>query len=147
MGDDSPTSGTVRTRIVVVGVIYVLMVGLILLSPIKVTFLFEGFLDSVDQTYPASREALEIGANILLFVPAGWLAANLLPQRKRWLVLLGAAVISMGVEMIQAVCLPERVPSPVDVLANTLGAVVGLIVAAITPTQWLRRTGRATETN
>lgn len=85
---------------------------------------------------------LEAGANVLLFVPLGFLVALLLPRRRWWLVLLGAALASTAVETVQSVLLPHRIGSPRDVLDNTLGAAVGIGLAAAWQTVQRRRRGR-----
>lgn len=71
---------------------------------------------------------IEFVANILLFVPLGFLLTALSP-RPWWGVVL-AVTVSVGVELVQ-VLLPARLPSPRDVLANALGAGVGAMLAGV----------------
>ncbi|MGO4586519.1 VanZ family protein [Arthrobacter sp. 2RAF6] len=73
---------------------------------------------------------VEALANIILFAPAGLLLALTL-QRKRWwqLLALGAAV-SGTVELGQLLFLPDRFSSLQDILMNTLGVGLGLLLAA-----------------
>ncbi|HEX5331218.1 MAG TPA: VanZ family protein [Cellulomonas sp.] len=77
------------------------------------------------------RHVLELGANIVMFVPLGLLAALLLPRRRWWVALVGALLASVAVEAVQSAALPHRFGSLRDVLGNTLGAAIGIgLVAA-----------------
>ena len=69
---------------------------------------------------------LEFGANIAMFVPAGFLVAILLPSRRWWLALLMCPAISIGIELTQAIFLSARFATINDVIANSLGAAVGV---------------------
>ena len=71
---------------------------------------------------------LEFGANIAMFAPAGFLVALLLPLRRWWLALLICPAISIGIEITQAVFLSSRFATVNDVIANSLGAVVGVVI-------------------
>lgn len=74
---------------------------------------------------------VESAANVLLFVPLGFLAGALLGVRRWWLALLLCAGLSAGVEGFQEVFLPQREGSPRDVLLNTGGALFGVLAAAV----------------
>ena len=74
---------------------------------------------------------LESFANVLLFVPFGLLIALLSPTRWWWAVIVGLILVAICIELGQAVFLPGRVASMGDVLANSTGGVVGVILAAI----------------
>ena len=68
--------------------------------------------------------------NVAIFVPLGAAVALVLPLR--WApasVLLGAAA-SCAVEMAQSV-IPGRVPDADDIVANTLGALLGTVVVIV----------------
>ncbi|MCP2370062.1 glycopeptide antibiotics resistance protein [Agromyces terreus] len=69
---------------------------------------------------------LESAANVVMFVPIGFLVALELGPA-RWLpsVLVGAA-LSIVIEAGQWLLLPDRVPSAGDVIANTAGAALGV---------------------
>lgn len=84
---------------------------------------------------PVSRDALlaflmPVAANILLFVPWGFLAFVALdaPQRSRLrtylLTLLGALVVAAAMSLWQEL-LPTRVTSHADAVANAAGALAG----------------------
>lgn len=74
-------------------------------------------------------DAVEFSANVLLFVPLGVLAVA---WRGRWWhgILLGLAV-SAAIETTQLLFLPTRVADVRDVVANTLGAAVGVGIGAL----------------
>ncbi len=83
--------------------------------------------------------AREFGANILLFVPLGMLLRWTFP-RATWVgaAALGGA-ISFVIEVVQM--WSPRVSDPRDILANTTGALVGALIAAIVT--GIRRIARA----
>jgi glycopeptide antibiotics resistance protein len=72
---------------------------------------------------------IEFAANIMFFVPVGFLGGLLFSYRMWWLAIVFGALLSAGVEIAQGLFLPGRVSSPADVVANTTGAVVGCLVA------------------
>jgi glycopeptide antibiotics resistance protein len=78
---------------------------------------------------------VEFAANIVMFVPLGFLLTLLL-RPSLWGVVLALA-ISVAAELVQ-ILIPARVPSVRDVIANALGAALGAALA------WLlvRRRGR-----
>ncbi|MGW9157874.1 VanZ family protein [Microbacterium sp. NPDC055665] len=81
--------------------------------------------DSLDFT------RLEIIANILVFVPVGILAFLLLPRRVWPLALLVGPLLSLGIETAQRVALPHRAATVTDVVANSTGALVGVVFAVL----------------
>ena len=74
---------------------------------------------------------IEFGANILLFVPIGLLVVVIAGARRWWLGPLTGAGLSMVIELGQLVFLPERFATVNDVIANTLGALLGAIIAVV----------------
>ena len=70
-------------------------------------------------------EAIEFGANVLLFVPLGVLLAMIL--RRRWLGLPIAFGVTLAIELGQALLLTERTPALSDAIANLLGAAIGML--------------------
>ncbi len=74
---------------------------------------------------------LEFTANILLFVPLGFLLGLALPRKAWWLALFLLPAFSGGIEFVQGVALDERVSTLQDVTANTLGGYIGLLLAMI----------------
>lgn len=112
-----------------IGALYLIGVGLIVLWPSQLTTPFRGLLAAMQSFMPYGDTLLEIGANVLLFIPVGLLAAWWLPRGRRWLGLLTGVLISLGAEIAQAAFLPGRVASVRDVVANSLGVLLGTGVA------------------
>lgn len=74
---------------------------------------------------------VETAANVVMFVPYGALLAVLLPVRRWWLAVLVPLLTSVLVETVQLTFLPRRFASEWDVVANTAGAVAGVVVVAV----------------
>jgi glycopeptide antibiotics resistance protein len=72
---------------------------------------------------------LEFSANILMFVPLGFLLTMLLPTRWWWLAVFICPALSIGIELTQAAALSARFATVSDVIANSSGAVVGIFFA------------------
>lgn len=68
-------------------------------------------------------------ANVLLFIPAGFLLCSVLPRASRWLAWLICVATSTAVEAVQFV-LPGRDASPIDVVTNSTGAAIGVLLHA-----------------
>jgi VanZ like family len=78
---------------------------------------------------------IERAANVLLFVPAGFLLCSVWPQTSRWLLWLSCVAASAAVEAVQF-GLPGRNASPIDVVTNSTGAAIGVLIhAALTYAQ------------
>jgi glycopeptide antibiotics resistance protein len=75
--------------------------------------------------------ALEFGANILFFVPIGVLICLLLPRRLSLLAVPLGALVSGAIELGQLLLLPARFASWNDILANTIGTVIGVAIVVI----------------
>jgi glycopeptide antibiotics resistance protein len=77
----------------------------------------------------------EFGANIALFVPVGLLFAMIAGPR-RWLgALVAALALTIAIELAQ-IPMPDRISDPRDLLANSAGAAIGMVVAGV---GWLVR--------
>jgi glycopeptide antibiotics resistance protein len=77
-----------------------------------------------------SDDMVEFAANVALFLPLGFLGPLLL---SRWPVVAWAALgfsASLMIELGQLAALPARSPAWYDVAANTLGALLGALVAS-----------------
>ncbi len=73
---------------------------------------------------------VEFTANVLMFVPLGLFWFLLTPRHwRRWAPVVGL-VLSAAIEATQHILLPQRFATPYDVLANTLGATLGALIAA-----------------
>lgn len=73
----------------------------------------------------ASPALVEILANVAIMVPPAALARVVWPGPRWWRWALGGFTVAVTAEVAQALFLPERFPSPVDVVANTLGVAIG----------------------
>lgn len=73
---------------------------------------------------------LEFLANIVLFVPFGGLVALAFPGTRWVTVLLVGCLASTGIELVQ-LAIPSRVATVSDVIANTAGTGVGLLLARV----------------
>jgi len=71
---------------------------------------------------------LEFSANIVMFMPLGFLITLLLPTRALWLALFICPGLSIGIELTQAVALSARFATVTDVIANSTGALLGIIL-------------------
>ncbi|GAB2713326.1 VanZ family protein [Arthrobacter bambusae] len=75
--------------------------------------------------------SVEASANIFLFAPAGLLLALTLRRRRWWQLLALGTAVSGTVELGQLLFLPQRFSSPQDILMNTLGVGLGLLLATV----------------
>ena len=76
----------------------------------------------------ASR--LEFLANIGLFVPVGLFLVLLVGTRLWWLATLAGFAMTVGIELAQR-SIPGRVPDERDIVANTLGTLLGVVVGVV----------------
>jgi len=75
--------------------------------------------------------ALEFTANIGMFVPLAFLLGLALPVRLGWVPFVAGPAVSIAIEVAQLVLLPERFATPRDVLSNSIGALIGGLLALI----------------
>lgn len=77
---------------------------------------------------------VEFSANVAMFVPLGFLLAALFDRRLMWVAVVVAGLVSASIEITQWELLPARYPTVSDVVANTMGATIGvLLFAVLTP--------------
>lgn len=108
---------------------YAVAVAAVLLGPVSPGALVEGLTGWLrrDLGWTTVRQGwIEFGANVLLFVPLGFLITMLL--RRLWVGFVAALVLSVCAELVQVV-LPARTASVRDVVANVAGAVLGAVAA------------------
>jgi glycopeptide antibiotics resistance protein len=118
-------------------VAYLLVVAWITLDPFPPdphrNTLLEGLLAACASTPLLAWitfDVVEFTANILLFVPMGFLFAMLLGRGRWWLAFAIGVAATLTIEFVQ-LFLPARVSDPRDLLANTLGTAVGILVVAV----------------
>lgn len=97
-------------------------------------FASENFGVSLSTSYAV----FEFLSNIALFVPFGILASMAWPQINRWLIILIGYASSATIELVQSL-LPSRFPTLSDVIANTLGTVVGCLIVLLASRWFLKR--------
>ena len=88
-----------------------------------------------------SYARVEFGANIALFVPLGMLLALLFGPHRWWCAPVICSVATALIELGQGVLLPQRVASIGDVIANTIGGLLGALVAVAVMAAVARRRG------
>lgn len=73
-------------------------------------------------------DVVEFGANVAMFVPLGVIAVLWFGVRGWWTAPLLGAGLSLAIETLQALLLDTRVPDVRDLVANTGGAVIGMLL-------------------
>lgn len=123
---------------------YVIALALIAFWPVPVDSGAGPLLRAVTRVFPLLTYArIEFGANILLFVPLGFLLTLILAD-DRWLVMPIAFLTTVTIETGQAIALSARTPSVLDIIANTAGACLGIVLAVFAETLAGARTDRPT---
>ena len=108
---------------------YAIVLALIAFWPVHVDSGAGPFLRAITRAIPLlTYSRIEFTANILLFVPLGFLLTLIL-VRERWMVLPIAFLTTVIIETVQAIALSARTPSVLDIIANTAGACAGMLVA------------------
>jgi len=82
----------------------------------------------LDLTPAQSYDVVEFSANVALFVPFGVVASL---QLRRWplaLPVIIGALVSVCIELAQHTLRPERTASLGDVVANSIGALIGVVL-------------------
>ena len=72
-------------------------------------------------------DRVEFTANIAMFVPIGLLFVLVLGRKRWWLAMLIGIALTVTIELSQ-LGIPGRVSDPRDVLSNSLGVVIALLV-------------------
>ncbi|MFM5905367.1 MAG: VanZ family protein [Micrococcales bacterium] len=88
-----------------------------------------GFADTTPGLGWLDYNFLESTANILLFVPLGYLATAIWPKSNHLLVMAVGVGISLTAELLQLFVVTQRVFSLDDVLHNGLGSALGVALA------------------
>ena len=74
---------------------------------------------------------LEFTANIIMFIPLGFLVSLLLSQRLWWFALVICPAFSISIELTQAAFLAARFATASDVISNSTGAIIGIFFAVL----------------
>jgi glycopeptide antibiotics resistance protein len=73
---------------------------------------------------------VEASANIVLFIPLGFVSLLAFPEKPWWRIGAFGLLISGCMELGQLLFLHNRFASPLDLVTNTSGAVLGALLAA-----------------
>ncbi|MFK4834582.1 VanZ family protein [Microbacterium sp. ZW T2_14] len=112
-------------------VVYAVMLTLIAFWPVPVDQGASGLLRTISKAMPwLTYDVIETTANVLLFVPLGVLLALALPLQRGLVVPLALAT-TLVIESGQALFLAERTPSLRDIVANVVGAALGLAIVQL----------------
>lgn len=112
--------------------LYGLFLAMVAFWPVPVDRPVSALVQALGKLLPVfTYQRVEFLANIALFAPLGVLLALWTPKSLRYLVMPIGFVVSVLVEGFQALLLPARTPSLYDILANTAGACLGLILIVV----------------
>ncbi|MGA1826814.1 VanZ family protein, partial [Microbacterium sp.] len=127
-GERQP-GATARSVARVVLTLYGISLAMIALWPVPVDSGAARFLGRLIRLVPVlTYPRIEFAANIVLFVPLGVLLMLIL--RERYLILPIAIVVTVAIECSQGLLLDKRTPSLLDIIANTTGACLGMLIVA-----------------
>lgn len=79
---------------------------------------------------------LEASANLALFIPIGFAGSLAFPKKPCWLIGAFGLGISTCMELGQLLFLHNRFASPLDLVTNIGGAVIGAALAAVVLKSW-----------
>jgi glycopeptide antibiotics resistance protein len=135
--------------------LYLGFVGLVTLTPgsdqpdyadlaSRVLARLERYPDLAPLTSRLSVERIEFLANVGLFVPLGVFLLLLVGTRLWFVALAAGVVLTSMIENVQRQ-IPGRVPDPRDVAANSIGMLIGVLLALVLtlPATLRRRRARA----
>jgi glycopeptide antibiotics resistance protein len=139
MTDKGPSKSRMRQHL---SLILVLAYGsIVLVATMWPTPLDRGFESSVSRLLDVLHRngvpewfgynKLEFSANVAMFIPLGFLVSLLLPARVWWLALVISPGLSVGIELTQAFALSARFATAADVAANSIGGLIGTLLAVI----------------
>lgn len=101
------------------------------------------FFSSHESTLWLTYDRVEFLANVGMFVPIGIFFVLLFGRRMWFMSIIGGVLLTLGIEFAQRF-IPGRVSDVRDLVANSLGTVVGVLVAlALTRAKARSRTQRA----
>ncbi len=80
--------------------------------------------------------------NVLMFVPVGLFFLLLVGRRQWWAAVLLGVALTVGIEVVQ-LFLPDRVSDLRDIVANSVGAFVGVMAALVVTWPAAARRARA----
>ncbi len=134
-----PPESRIRAWIAWLGLfVYGVVVAAVTLSPTPLDSGYRGAIDKVlavlhRNGLPARIDYAEVefAANVLMFVPIGFFIGLALPRAAMWTGIILLPALSGVIELVQAQLLAERFATLHDVIANSIGGWLGLLVAVI----------------
>ena len=96
------------------------------------------FAQQVSWLHWLQYSQLEALANMLLYLPLGVFLVLFIRKAPTWLLVISPAIVSMVAEGIQRFFLPARYPTLDDVINNSIGGAIGVLIA-VGIRQWRRR--------
>jgi glycopeptide antibiotics resistance protein len=109
--------------------VYLLCVGFLVFTPGGAAP--GGIIARIHELLSAlSSSQLEVGLNVLMFVPLSLLGWFLFDRRSLPFWLVTGVLASAFIELVQ-LAIPGRVSTVQDVVANTTGAVIGAVLALV----------------
>ena len=132
------TSGPRHALIAFLAIGYGTFLAFVVFWPSPIDAPVQGLLDRViaelhERGVPAfvDYELIEAFANVLLFIPVGLLFGLVVPLRWWPVALLLGPAVSGLIEVAQRYALEERYSTIQDVIANSIGATIGVFAAVI----------------
>jgi len=95
------------------------------------------FAQQVSWLHWLQYSQLEALANMLLYLPLGVFLVLFIRKAPIWLLVISPALVSMAAEGIQRLFLPARYPTLDDVINNSIGGAIGVLIA-VGIRQWRR---------
>jgi len=134
------TGRKARRTLIGAMVVYLVVVGLITLTPASSTghapmWYVARWIHHVPGTGWVTVPGLEYTANVVMFVPLGLLGVPLAGRARWWRVVLVGVALTCAIETAQH-WIPGRVPDVLDVTTNSLGALLGAWAALLTSRWW-----------
>ncbi|GAA4139024.1 VanZ family protein [Leifsonia shinshuensis] len=127
-----PADRRIRTRATIGLLAYTVFVAAVGLWPTPVDRPFHPLLFRLLGTLAVvgirpldAYDVIEFTANIAFFVPPALLLVLIAGRRRWWIAPLAGLLASVAIELTQHFFLPARFGTVQDVIANTLGAVIG----------------------
>jgi glycopeptide antibiotics resistance protein len=108
----------------------------------SVLWRFLDFFGRHEETDWITFDRVEFVANIAMFIPLGVFLVLLFGRRRWWLAILACAVLSCAIELSQGALLPTRVSDLHDVVANSAGGVIGVLLGVVLMSISLARRAR-----
>jgi glycopeptide antibiotics resistance protein len=134
----------------VVTVVYLGLVGVVTLGPVpsngrsSVVSVLVRLFDRFEATRWLDFGTVEFLLNVAMFAPLGLFLVLLLGRRAWWWAILFGVALTFAIEFVQQ-ALPNRVSDPRDLVANSIGTVLGVLAALVVTAPAARRARHAAQ--